>query len=74
MSIGDGYQGAIKTIQKNAEEMGFEFYYGDDTGNPYESQYYMEFTEGRSYSITGCMVTFERDSNDKITAISIEFD
>lgn len=74
VSIGDGYQGAIKTIQKNAEEMGFEFYYGDDTGNPYESQYYMEFTEGRSYSITGCMVTFERDSNDKITAISIEFD
>ena len=58
----------------NQVKNGQEFSELGNLGGIYESQYYMEFTEGRSYSITGCMVTFERDSNDKITAISIEFD
>ena len=72
--IGDRYKDAVKTIKNYAESMEFDFNYGDDTGNPNESQYYMEFIQGRSYSITGCMVTFEKDSYDKITGIFIQFD
>lgn len=72
--IGDRYKDAVRTIQHYAKEMGFEFNYGDDTGNPNESQYYMEFKEGRSYCVTGCMVTFEMDSYDRITGMVIQFD
>lgn len=72
--IGDRYKDAVRTIQHYAKEIGFEFYYGDDTGNPNESQYYMEFKEGRSYCATGCMVTFEMDSYDRITGMVIQFD